>query len=64
MPDDVRAKAEEVKAAIEAGTYFAFTGPLKDNEGNVVLEDGVVADRMHLDTMNYYVEGIDLKVPN
>ena len=64
MPDDVRAKAEEVKAAIEAGTYFAFTGPLNDNEGNQVLADGEIADRMHLDTMNYYVEGIDLKVPN
>ena len=64
MPDDVRAKAEEVKAAIEAGTYFAFTGPLKDNTGKLQLKDGEVASRAHLDSMTYYVEGIDAKVPN
>ena len=27
--DDVKAKAEEIKAAITAGEYFAFTGPSK-----------------------------------
>ena len=64
MPADVAAKAQEVKDAIRDGKYFAFTGPLNDNEGNQVLADGEIADRMHLDTMNYYVEGIDLKVPN
>ena len=64
MPDDVRAKAEEVKASIEAGTYFAFTGPLKDNTGKLRLADGEIADRAHLDTMSYYVEGIDAEVPN
>ena len=64
MPDDVRAKAQEVKDAITAGTYFAFTGPLKDNTGKLQLADGEIADRMHLDTMNYYVEGIDASVPN
>jgi len=64
MPEDVAAKAAEVKAAITAGEYFAFTGPLNDNEGNQVLAAGEIADRMHLDTMNYYVEGIDAKVPN
>ena len=28
-PDDVKAKAEEIKAAITAGEYFAFTGSSK-----------------------------------
>jgi len=64
MPADVAAKAAEVKAAITAGEYFAFTGPLYDNEGNLQLAEGEVADREHLDTMMYYVEGIDAKVPN
>jgi len=64
MPDDVRAKAEEVKAGIEAGTYFAFKGPLKDSTGKLQLKDGEVASRAHLDSMMYYVEGIDANVPN
>jgi simple sugar transport system substrate-binding protein len=64
MPEDVAAKAQEVKDAITAGEYFAFTGPLYDNEGNLQLAEGEIADRAHLDTMMYYVEGIDEKVPN
>ena len=64
MPKKVAVKAQQVKNAITNGEYFAFTGPLFDNEGNQVLADGEIADRMHLDTMNYYVEGIDAKVPN
>ena len=64
MPADVEAKAQEVKDAISAGDYFAFTGPLYDNEGNLQLADGEVADDAHLNQMMYYVEGINAKVPN
>ena len=64
MPDDVRAKAQQMKDAISNGEFFAFTGPLYDNEGNLQLEDGEVATDLQLNSMNYYVEGIDAKVPN
>ena len=64
MPDHVKAKAEEIKAAITAGEYFAFTGPLKDSTGKLQLKDGEIADRAHLDSMSYYVEGIDAVLPN
>jgi simple sugar transport system substrate-binding protein len=63
MPADVAAEAQQVKDAISAGEYFAFTGPLKDNNGNVVLKAGEIADDAHLNSMMYYVEGIDAKVP-
>jgi len=63
MPDDVAAKAQEIKDAISNGEYFAFTGPIRDNKGNLQLADGVVADDVHLNTMMYYVEGIDAEVP-
>jgi simple sugar transport system substrate-binding protein len=63
MPDDVAAFAQEMKDAISNGEYFAFTGPLKDNTGKLQLADGVIADDAHLNTMMYYVEGIDAKVP-
>ena len=59
----VAAKANEIKDAIEAGKYFAFTGPLKDNTGKVQLKAGEVADDLHLNTMMYYVEGINATVP-
>ena len=63
MPADVEAKAQAIKDAISKGEYFAFTGPIKDNTGKLQLADGVVADDEHLNTMMYYVEGIDAVVP-
>ena len=63
MPADVAEKAQKVKDAIQNGEYFAFTGPLKDNTGKLQLKAGEVADDLHLNTMMYYVEGIDAKVP-
>jgi basic membrane protein A and related proteins len=63
MPFNVRAKAQAVKDAINNGEFFAFTGPIYDNEGNLQLADGEVATDMQLNSMNYYVEGIDAKVP-
>ena len=63
MPADVEAKAQTIKDAISNGEYFAFTGPLKDNTGKLQLADGEVASDEHLNTMMYYVEGIDATVP-
>jgi len=63
MPPEVEAKAQEVKDAISNGEYFAFTGPLYDNTGTLQLKAGEIADDMHLNTMMYYVDGIDAKVP-
>ena len=63
MPSEVAEKAQKIKEAIRDGEYFAFTGPLYDNQGNLQLADGEIADRAHLDTMQYYVKGIDGSVP-
>jgi len=63
MPDDVRAKAQEVKDQIENGEYFAFTGPLYDQDGNLQLAEGEVATDFQLNSMEYYVQGITSKYP-
>lgn len=63
MPDDVKAKAQEVKDAITAGTYFGFTGPINKQDGTVFLKEGEIATREQLDTMMFYVEGIDSPFP-
>ena len=64
MPASVAKKAQEIKDMIEHGHYFAFTGPIKDNTGKLQLKDGEIASDAHLNSMMYYVEGIDAKVPN
>jgi len=63
MPDDVKAFAQKIKEGIRDGKYFAFTGPIKDNTGKLQLKDGEVATDAHLNSMMYYVEGIDATVP-
>ena len=63
MPADVKAKAQKIKDDIRNGKYFAFTGPIKDNTGKIQLKAGEIADDAHLNSMMYYVEGIDAKVP-
>ena len=63
MPNDVKEKAQKIKDDIRNGKYFAFTGPIKDNTGKIQLKAGEIADDAHLNSMMYYVEGIDAKVP-
>ena len=63
MPDNVKMEAAKIKQMIKDGKYFAFTGPIKDNTGKLQLKDGEVASDSHLNSMMYYVEGIDAKVP-
>ena len=63
MPEKVKAFAQKIKDGITNGKYFAFTGPIKDNTGKLQLKDGEIADDAHLNSMMYYVEGIDAKVP-
>ncbi|MDB4378409.1 BMP family ABC transporter substrate-binding protein [bacterium] len=63
MPADVEAFATKIKEGIKNGKYHAFTGPIKDNTGKLQLKDGEIASDVHLNTMMYYVEGIDAKVP-
>ena len=63
MPTKVKAFAQEIKDGITNGKYFAFTGPIKDNTGKLQLKDGEIASDGHLNSMMYYVEGIDATVP-
>lgn len=64
MPEDVRAKAQAIKDAISNSEYFAFTGPLYDQAGELRLAEGVIATDIELNTMDYYVQGITAKYPN
>jgi basic membrane protein A len=58
VPDDVKAKVEEVQAKIVAGEFPIFVGPIKDNAGNVVVQEGETLDRAAIWQMEYLVEGV------
>jgi len=62
MPDDVKALAEATEKKI-AGGWNPFTGPVSKQDGSPWLKDGEVADDGTLLGMNFYVKGIDDKLP-
>ena len=63
MPADVKAAAEAATAKVKGG-YNIFTGPYNDNQGNVILKAGESYHDGNLwNDMNYYVEGVNGKIP-
>ncbi|HEX5935467.1 MAG TPA: BMP family ABC transporter substrate-binding protein [Pseudorhizobium sp.] len=63
MPDDVKAMAEETEAKIKSGELHPFTGPVKKQDGSDWLAEGEKAEDGVLLGMNFYVEGVDDKLP-
>jgi len=64
IPEEVRAEAEAMIAAIAAGEYHPFTGPINKQDGTPWLAEGEVAPDSDLLTMDFYVEGITSNIPN
>ena len=63
VPAETRARVDEVKKGLKDGSFSIWKGPLKDNTGKEVLADGVVADDKFMGGINYYVQGVEGKVP-
>ncbi len=63
MPDDVKKAAEGVEAKIRSGELHPFTGPVKKQDGSEWLAQGAKSDDGTLLGMNFYVAGIDDKLP-
>ena len=64
LSDDVKKKVDEVKAGLKDGSLAVFKGPLKDNTGKEVLAKDVVADDGWKAGVNFYVKGVEGKVPS
>ena len=63
VPADVKAEALALKDALADGSYHAFTGPLKKQDGSDWLAEGETADDGTLAGMNFYVEGLEGDIP-
>ena len=64
MPDDVKKMAMETQAAITAGTLHPFKCPVVDQDGKTLeCKGGTRLDDGQILSMNFYVKGIDDKVP-
>jgi simple sugar transport system substrate-binding protein len=63
MPDDVKKAAEEAEAKIKSGEFNPYTGPITKQDGTEWLKAGEVADNGVLLGLNFYVKGVDDKLP-
>jgi len=63
VPADVKKKVDDAKAGLKAGTLDIFKGPITDSTGKVQLAKGVAADDKWLGGVNFYVKGVEGKVP-
>ena len=63
VPAETKAKVEEVKAGLKAGTFDIWKGPIMDNTGKQQIAKDVVADDKFLGGLNFYVKGVEGKIP-
>jgi basic membrane protein A and related proteins len=54
---------KKAEAGIATGQLRPFTGPMKDNEGKERLAAGAAITDDALSKMDYYVEGVQGKMP-
>jgi simple sugar transport system substrate-binding protein len=64
MPEDVAAMATQTQAKIASGELEPFAGPITKQDGTVWLKQGEKADIGTLLGLDFYVEGVDDKLPN
>ncbi|MRH77128.1 BMP family ABC transporter substrate-binding protein [Spiribacter sp. C176] len=64
VPADVAAEIEDLQASMRDGEFHPFTGPVVNQAGEVLLEEGAVMSDSDLNQMNYFVEGVASEFPN
>ena len=63
VPEAAKKRVEEIKAGLKADTFEVFTGPIVDSTGKERLAKDVKADQDWKDKVDFYVKGVEGKVP-
>ena len=63
VPENAKAKLEEVKEGLKDGTYSIWKGPIMNADGKEIVAADKVADDAFLRGVNFYVKGVEGKVP-
>jgi basic membrane protein A len=64
VPDETKKKLDEVKAGLKDGSFVIWKGPIAGQDGKEVLAKDAVADDKFLGGINFYVKGVEGKVPS
>jgi basic membrane protein A len=63
VPAETKAEIEKLKAGLKDGTFHPWTGPISDQAGKELLPAGQKADDGFLHKIDFYVKGVEGKVP-
>jgi len=63
VPADAKAAVEKANAHLVENPGAVFVGPLFDHTGKKLLDKGVVGDDASKSAVNFYVNGVEGKVP-
>ncbi|KTT14139.1 BMP family ABC transporter substrate-binding protein [Pseudacidovorax intermedius] len=63
VPADIKAKVDEVKKGLKDGTFQIWKGPIVGQDGKELIAAGAAADDKFLSGVNFYVKGVEGKVP-
>jgi simple sugar transport system substrate-binding protein len=63
VPAAAKAKVDEVKKGLSDGSFSIWKGPLKDQTGKEVLKAGETGEVKMLLGINFYVKGVEGKLP-
>jgi basic membrane protein A and related proteins len=63
VPEDTKKKIDEIKAGLKDGSFVIWKGPVVGQDGKPVLAKDAVADDKFLGGINFYVKGVEGKIP-
>jgi basic membrane protein A and related proteins len=63
VPADIKTKVADVKKGLADGSYVIWKGPITDNTGKVQIAKDAAADDKFLGGLNFYVKGVEGKIP-
>jgi basic membrane protein A len=63
VPAEIKTKVETVKAGLKDGSFVIWKGPIVGQDGTVVVKKDEAADDKFLGGVNFYVKGVEGKVP-
>lgn len=58
VSDETKTAIEDAQAFLATDAGSPFVGPVLDQEGNVVVAEGVTPDYAEIDAMDYFVQGV------
>jgi simple sugar transport system substrate-binding protein len=63
VPAETKEQIEKIKAGLKDGSFAIWKGPIVDQAGKEVLAKDAVADDKFLSGVNFYVKGVEGKIP-